>query len=316
MASSALAYSPFPPSLPTPNHKRISLRLPARRLPLAAAAAAPKGAAAAEAAREKRRFLERYGLNPDDYEEDIEPDPREERRRERRMRRSGRGDEEAIVPARPVERRETHKMLQVLAGKVRRRKLLSPKDRNVRPMMEVVRGAAFDILQSAGGSPASLRPGLWLDLYSGTGSVGIEAMSRGCSEAHFVEMDPWVISEVLKPNLDCTGFLDTSHIHMLRVENFLDSAEKSKGSGRYPSFDYISVTPPYVEVNYSTLLDQLARSPLVGEDCFILVEYPLKTDMPESCGNLIKIADRRFGRTNLLIYGPTWSEKKKGQILR
>jgi 16S rRNA G966 N2-methylase RsmD len=70
----------------------------------------------------------------------------------------------------------------VLGGKVRRRKLLSPKDRNVRPMMEVVRGAAFDILQSAGGFPASLRPGRWLDLYSGTGSVGIEAMSRGCSE--------------------------------------------------------------------------------------------------------------------------------------
>uniref|UniRef100_A0A453HC68 16S rRNA (Guanine(966)-N(2))-methyltransferase RsmD n=1 Tax=Aegilops tauschii subsp. strangulata TaxID=200361 RepID=A0A453HC68_AEGTS len=204
--------------------------------------------------------------------------------------------------------------VSVLAGKVRRRKLLSPKDRNVRPMMEVVRGAAFDIIQSAGGSPASLKPGLWLDLYSGTGSVGIEAMSRGCSQAHFVELDPWVISEVLKPNLDCTGFLDTSHIHMLRVENFLDNAEKSKG--RYPSFDYISVTPPYVEVNYSTLLDQLARSPLVGEDCFILVEYPLKTDMPESCGKLIKIADRKFGRTNLLIYGPTWSEKKKGRILR
>uniref|UniRef100_A0ACD5WD68 Uncharacterized protein n=1 Tax=Avena sativa TaxID=4498 RepID=A0ACD5WD68_AVESA len=316
MASSTLASSPFLPSLPTPNHKRISLRLPARCLRVAASAA-PKGAAAAEAARERRRFLERYGLNPDDYEEDTEPDPREERRRERRMRKSGRGEEEAAVaPDRPVERRETHKMLQVLAGKVRRRKLLSPKDRNVRPMMEVVRGAAFDILQSAGGSPASLRPGLWLDLYSGTGSVGIEAMSRGCSEAHFVEMDPWVISEVLKPNLDCTGFLGSSHIHMLRVENFLDSAEKSKGSGRYPSFDYISVTPPYVEVNYSTLLDQLARSPLVGEDCFILVEYPLKTDMPESCGDLIKIADRRFGRTNLLIYGPTWSEKKKGQILR
>ncbi|KAM3294203.1 hypothetical protein ACQJBY_037227 [Aegilops geniculata] len=314
MASSTLASAPFLPSLPSPNHRRLSLCYPARRLGVAASAA-PKGAAASEAARERRRFLERYGLNPDDFEEDAEPDPREERRRERRMRRSGGGEEEAATaPARPVERRETHKMLQVLAGKVRRRKLLSPKDRNVRPMMEVVRGAAFDIIQSAGGSPASLKPGLWLDLYSGTGSVGIEAMSRGCSQAHFVELDPWVISEVLKPNLDCTGFLDTSHIHMLRVENFLDNAEKSKG--RYPSFDYISVTPPYVEVNYSTLLDQLARSPLVGEDCFILVEYPLKTDMPESCGKLIKIADRKFGRTNLLIYGPTWSEKKKGRILR
>uniref|UniRef100_A0A0A9CQT5 Uncharacterized protein n=1 Tax=Arundo donax TaxID=35708 RepID=A0A0A9CQT5_ARUDO len=128
-------------------------------------------------------------------------------------------------------------------------------------------------------------------------------------QAHFVEMDPWVISEVLKPNLECTGFLDVSHIHMLRVENFLANAEKSKG--KYPSFDYISVTPPYLEVNYSTLLDQLSRSPLVGKDCFILVEYPLKTDMAESCGNLVKIADRRFGRTNLLIYGPTWSEKKR-----
>ena len=147
-----------------------------------AASAAPKGAAASEAARERRRFLERYGLNPDDFEEDADPDPREERRRERRMRRSGGGEEAAVAPARPVERRETHKMLQVLAGKVRRRKLLSPKDRNVRPMMEVVRGAAFDIIQSAGGSPASLKPGLWLDLYSGTGSVGIEAMSRGCSQ--------------------------------------------------------------------------------------------------------------------------------------
>uniref|UniRef100_A0A0D9VYQ1 Uncharacterized protein n=1 Tax=Leersia perrieri TaxID=77586 RepID=A0A0D9VYQ1_9ORYZ len=292
MASSALA-SPFFSPLSAPNPKPLSLRLPARRLPVASSAAAPSGASSG-----------------------APPFPgAEERRRDRRKRRQGRGDAAAaaaeveVAPSKADEPRETHKMLQVLGGKVRRRKLLSPKDRNVRPMMEVVRGAAFDILQSAGGYPASLRPGQWLDLYSGTGSVGIEAMSRGCSEAHFVEMDPWVVSEVLKPNLECTGFLDVSHIHMIRVESFLANAEKS--SGKYPSFDYISVTPPYVEVNYSTLLDQLARSPLVGEDCFILVEYPLKTDMPESCGKLIKIADRRFGRTNLLIYGPTWAEKKR-----
>uniref|UniRef100_A0A0E0KIR1 Uncharacterized protein n=1 Tax=Oryza punctata TaxID=4537 RepID=A0A0E0KIR1_ORYPU len=296
-SSSALTSSPFLPPLSTPNPKALSLRLPARRLPVASSVA-PSGAAAAASARERRRFLERYGLNPDEFEDDAEAEPREERRRDRRKRRSGRGEtaaaEVAVAPA-AAEPRETHKMLQVLGGKVRRRKLLSPKDRNVRPMMEVVRGAAFDILQSAGGFPASLRPGRWLDLYSGTGSVGIEAMSRGCSEAHFVEMDPWVVSEVLKPNLECTGFLDVSHIHMIRVENFLANAEKS--SGKYPSFDYISVTPPYVEVNYSTLLDQLARSPLVGEDCFILVEYPLKTDMAESCGSLIKVSVLHFDPT-------------------
>ncbi|KAK3146164.1 hypothetical protein QOZ80_3BG0262500 [Eleusine coracana subsp. coracana] len=312
MASTTLAASHFLAPLPAANsNKHVSLRVPGRRLPTAASAA-QSGATAAAAARERRQILERYGLNPEDFVDEVEDDSRDRRRSDRRRRRSGRGEEDSEVSVsqkKAVEPRETHKMLQVLGGKVRRRKLLSPKDRNVRPMMEVVRGAAFDILQSAGGSPASLRPGRWLDLYSGTGSVGIEAMSRGCSEAHFVEMDPWVISEVLKPNLECTGFLGVSHIHMYRVENFLAIAEKSKD--RYPSFDYISVTPPYLEVNYSTLLDQLARSPLVGKDCFILVEYPLKTDMAESCGNLVKIADRRFGRTNLLIYGPTWSQKKR-----
>lgn len=205
--------------------------------------------------------------------------------------------------------RTTHRLLQVLGGKARRKKLLSPKGMDVRPMMEVVRGAAFDILQVAGGCPASLRPGRWLDLYSGTGSVGIEAISRGCSEVHFVEMDPWVVSEVLQPNLEWTGFSNVSVIHTIRVERFLEQAEQSSDKNR--SFDYISVTPPYMAVDYTVLMDHLGKSPLVGEDCFILVEYPLKTLLADSCGHLIKIADRRFGRTNLVIYGPSWAEKKR-----
>ncbi|KAK9682464.1 hypothetical protein RND81_10G075600 [Saponaria officinalis] len=180
---------------------------------------------------------------------------------------------------------------------------------NVRPMMEVVKGSAFDILQAAGGCPASLRPGRWLDLYSGTGSVGIEALSRGCSEVHFIEMDPWVISNVLQPNLEWTGFLDLSVIHTVRVENFLGRAQKFLGTDA--SFDYISVTPPYMEVDYGLLMDQLSGSSLVGEDTFIVVEYPLGTNMLDSCGCLLKITDRRFGRTNLAIYGPKWAVKKR-----
>ena len=74
MASSTLAAPPFLPTLPAPNpSKRVSIRTSVRRLPVAASAA-PSGAAAA--ARERRRFLERYGLNPDDFEDDAEEDPR------------------------------------------------------------------------------------------------------------------------------------------------------------------------------------------------------------------------------------------------
>ncbi|CAN6315347.1 unnamed protein product [Urochloa humidicola] len=73
MASSTLAASPFFPTLPAPNpSKQVSVRFSVRRLPVVASAA-PSGAAAA--ARERRRFLERYGLNPDDFEDDAEEDP-------------------------------------------------------------------------------------------------------------------------------------------------------------------------------------------------------------------------------------------------
>ncbi|KAA8548034.1 hypothetical protein F0562_004705 [Nyssa sinensis] len=258
---------------------------------------------------QKRDILESYGLNPDEFL--SEPSPKVN-----------------LSPSLPLSLslslyiyiyiyidtrafdppRETHKLLQVLGGKARRKKLLSPRGMDVRPMMEVVKAAAFGILQAAGGCPASLRSGRWLDLYSGTGSVGIEAISRGCSEVHFVEMDPWVVSNVLRPNLEWTEFLDVSVIHTVRVESFLEQADQFVGKDG--PFDYLSVTPPYMEVDYGVLMDQISTSSLIGEDTFILVEYPLRTDMLDSCGCLIKIADRRFGRTHLAIYGPKWAQKK------
>ncbi|KAJ0981628.1 hypothetical protein J5N97_009883 [Dioscorea zingiberensis] len=257
----------------------------------------------------KREILESYGLDPSDFL----PEPsytQKARGRTREAEKAGKGRRAPQQPAEtPKPPGTTHRLLQVLGGKARRRKLLSPKGMDVRPMMEVVRGAAFDILQVAGGCPASLRPGRWLDLYSGTGSVGIEAISRGCLEAHFVEMDPWVVCEVLRPNLECTGFVDNSVIHTMRVESFLKQAEESNGMDK--SFDYVSVTPPYTAVDYAVLMTQLGNSPVIGENSFILVEYPLKTNLLESYGNLIKIADRRFGRTNLAVYGPTWAQKRK-----
>ncbi|XP_023639147.1 uncharacterized protein LOC17884835 [Capsella rubella] len=255
------------------------------------------------ASEDKKLLLERYGYDAND---DFGSQSKKARRKEEKM--SGRNSqqvEEVVV----VQPRTTHRLLQVLAGTAKRKKLLSLKGMDVRPMMEVVKGAAFGILQAAGGCPTSLRPGRWLDLYSGTGSVGIEAISRGCSAAHFVEMDPWVVSNVLQPNLEHTGFVDASVIHTARVENFLERADKLVGKDG--AFDYISVTPPYMEVDYEVLMDQVAKSPAIGENTFIVVEYPSRTTMLDSCGCLEKMTDRRFGRTHLAIYGPKWAQKPR-----
>ncbi|KAG4914537.1 hypothetical protein JHK87_052094 [Glycine soja] len=256
------------------------------------------------ASEDKKILLDKYGYDVDADEYFSQSSSKSKRRKDSKEQPRRRGGKQVQDPPEdPKPPRTTHKLLQVLGGTARRVKLLSPKGMYVRPMMEVVKGAAFDILQAAGGCPAALRPGHWLDLYSGTGSVGIEALSRGCSEVHLVEMDPWVVSDVLPPNLEETGFLDASVIHTVRVEKFF---ERNRGP-----FDYISVTPPNTQVDYGVLMRQISESSLIGENTFIVVEYALKTDMLDSCGSLVKITDRRFGRTLLAIYGPTCSWSKQ-----
>ncbi|KAI5084869.1 hypothetical protein GOP47_0001038 [Adiantum capillus-veneris] len=211
-----------------------------------------------------------------------------------------------VVQKEAVLVRKTHKLLRVIAGKASGKKLLSIADASVRPMMEVVRGAVFDILQarlhgirklSAGGS--------WLDLYSGTGSVGIEALSRGCSSAHFVEMDPWIATNVLKANIENTDFSELSVVHVMKTESFLQQAPRP---GREP-FDFISVTPPYEAVDYNILMGQLSTSYVLGKETFVVVEYPSEVEIIEGCGPLVKILNRRYGRTHLAIYGPEWAAK-------
>lgn len=115
-----------------------------------------------------------------------------------------------------------------------------------------------------------------------------------------MEMDPWVVSNVLQPNLEHTGFVEASVIHTARVENFLERADKLVGmsclfledviyflqnfqlflivfcllSGKDGAFDYISVTPPYMEVDYEVLMDQVSKSPAIGENTFIVSSFP------------------------------------------
>ena len=102
----------------------------------------------------------------------------------------------------------------MLAG----RSLLSGDAETTRPMMEMVRQAVFNMLlaQSDGPSHVELPPdSTWLDLFAGTGAVGLEALSRGCSQASFVELDSWVVDKVLEPNLESCGMLQNASIHCM-----------------------------------------------------------------------------------------------------
>lgn len=210
--------------------------------------------------------------------------------------------------------RRARPSLRVVAGKARGARLVAAEDATTRPMMENVREAVFDMLLShetrylgdaAGGGMFLGRKLRWLDLYAGTGSVGIEAMSRGVAEGHFVEADAWCVSNVLQPNLAIAGCKDQGVVHTQTVEKFMENAANNPQVAG-GTFDFVSVTPPYPEADYTALLDMLQSSPLVHPDTVLVIEYPKKArdEMREMCGPLIKFRDRKYGRTRVAIYGP------------
>ncbi|CAG9462970.1 unnamed protein product [Pedinophyceae sp. YPF-701] len=199
-----------------------------------------------------------------------------------------------------------HRRLRIIAGAAAGKAIYSPQDDRTRPMMEKVRAAVFSMLLSQVGPDGRFPPGVrWLDLYAGTGSVGLEAASRGVEEVHFVEMDPWVINRVLGPNIKICGAERAATVHNAKAEAVLARAEKAPRSLGGP-FDFLSACPPYEKVSWPEMMAALDRTPLLHDRSFCLVEYPQKewAAVPDSLGPLVKFRDRRYGRTYLALYGP------------
>ena len=221
-------------------------------------------------------------------------------------------EKEAVAAFNVAKKKEdgkrTHKRLTIVAGTLARRKLLSPSGLDTRPMMGMVRGATFDMIMSAVGSRSNVAfptdDARWLDLFAGTGAIGIESLSRGGKEAHFVEMDPWVVSHVLRKNIATLGVDAATKVHTAKVETFLaQHARSAKAVGG--AFDFVSFCPPYYRVSYPDLLLQLDASPLIAEHTLILVEYARsqKPEIKAAIGNrLRRIRDRRYGRTYVALY--------------
>eukprot|EP00879_Flechtneria_rotunda_P011571 GHRR01012086.1.p1 GENE.GHRR01012086.1~~GHRR01012086.1.p1 ORF type:complete len:507 (+),score=153.42 GHRR01012086.1:580-2100(+) len=200
--------------------------------------------------------------------------------------------------------RKTQEKLRIVAGSAAGRKLVSFRSTQTRPMMEKVRQAIFNMIQSQAGSVNCLpRTARWLDLFAGTGSVGIEAMSRGIKEAHFVEMDPIVVQKILCRNITSCGFKNKATCHTTKAEDFLQRAAKlPRFAGG--SFDFISVCPPYLLVSYPVLFDLLDVSPLIHPGSIVFVEYPkqLAHEVLDTMGPLRKVRDRKYGRTYVAVY--------------
>jgi 16S rRNA (guanine(966)-N(2))-methyltransferase RsmD len=135
-----------------------------------------------------------------------------------------------------------------------------------------------------------------LDLFAGSGSLGIEALSRGAERVDFVEANRDAC-RVLRENLDRLGFLDRATVTTTRVEHFLSSA-------RQP-YDLILMDAPYPDRVSASLLERLSQGDLLAKGGRVCVGHACSEALPDAVGILTRARLRRFGASCLSLYEST-----------
>ncbi len=181
-------------------------------------------------------------------------------------------------------------MIRIISGKAKGRKLKAPAGKRIRPLTDRVKTALFNILGD------KVINSYFLDLFAGTGSVGIEALSRGAELAIFVEYDRSIV-ETIRKNLELTGFSDRAEIYALRVSKAIKILA-SKGA----KFDIIFLGAPYGSPELEKGLQKLGEVSLLAENSVVIAEYRSKYELPDQFGMLKKFRDAKYGDTMLSFY--------------
>lgn len=179
--------------------------------------------------------------------------------------------------------------MRVIAGKARRLKLLTPPGMDTRPTTDRTKETLFNILQP------EISGSRFLDLFSGSGAIGIEALSRGAAHAVFVEKDRAAVGCIRK-NLAFTRLDDSGQILCKDVGTALRELEGG------PAFDIIFMDPPYGRGLEKKVLEYLAQSSLLAEDGRVIVEASLETsfDYVQALG--FEILKRKEYKTNMHVW--------------
>ena len=162
--------------------------------------------------------------------------------------------------------------------------------RITRPTTDRVKEAVFNILM---GRTASSKV---LDLFAGSGAMGIEALSRGAAKAVFVELNP-AASEVIRINIENCGFTGVSHVIVGKLPGALKHLRCKERD-----FDIIFVDPPYEKGLARDMLDSLVDEDEPRPGGLVVVEHSERDGMPEEKSGLKRIKQKKYGSTIISIY--------------
>lgn len=175
--------------------------------------------------------------------------------------------------------------MRVITGIAKGRKLETLVGNDVRPTTDMVKEAIFSSIQF------DITGCLFLDLFAGSGQMGIEAISRGAANCVFTESNPEAIT-VIKKNLDKTGFSDKAEVIKTDCFYFLKTTSKK--------FDIAFLDPPYKLNLLSTALENVSK--VMNTNGIIICEHPLDVVLPQKINGFSLKKSRKYGKINISIY--------------
>lgn len=177
--------------------------------------------------------------------------------------------------------------MRITGGKLKGRNIKCP-DGVIRPAMDRMRESVFAVLGDLSGKS-------WLDLFSGSGTVAIEAVSRGASHVELCEKDrlkiKTVLSNVSMTEKECSVKIGC---HFMAVELFLKRCKEK--------FDYIFLDPPFPYKFRRELLETVSKRELLSPGGAVLIHYPEEDALPDKIENIVLYDKRVYGRSIVNFY--------------
>jgi 16S rRNA (guanine966-N2)-methyltransferase len=185
--------------------------------------------------------------------------------------------------------------MRVIAGQYRSRQLKSLSTPHLRPTSDRLRETLFNVL-----SP-DISGSTFVDLFAGTGAIGIEAISRGAQDVLFVENHP-PAAKLIRENLHSLNITKGATVLSLDAMRALEKIQQRQKDREF-AYDYIFLDPPYAAAEeYQRVMTFLSAAPFVGENTVVIAEHAAKFELAEEFSTLERVRVLKQGGAALSFY--------------
>jgi len=186
--------------------------------------------------------------------------------------------------------------MRVIGGDARGRHIHSPPKSQIRPTSDGIKESLFNILHTLSGKS-------FLDLFAGSGNVGLEALSRGAARVVFVEKNAAMVNAI-KRNIREFGFTDKGEVLVTEVGKGIRQLHKND-----ESFDFLFADPPYERGFIREIFQCLGEGNVIAPDGVLIIQHSKREDVPgQYMGNFVLTDQRRYGDTLLSFFKITGRE--------